>query len=83
MSSNTTAGTRESSLEIYAETGQTYSRYRQQLGPHDYGFKILYGPPHQNPPVLFVGDQPGGSVADEKENERFGWPNVCEYAIEP
>ncbi len=45
--------------QIYAETGQIYGQYKHQLGSHDYGFKILYGPPHRQPPVLFVGDQPG------------------------
>jgi hypothetical protein len=68
--------------QIYAETNDTYNRYRQQLGANDFGFKILYGPPRLNAPVLFIGDQPGGNVADEKPNERYGWPSRCEYATE-
>ena len=68
--------------QIYAQTNDTYNRYRQQLGASDFGFKILYGPPRLNAPVLFIGDQPGGKVADEKPNERSGWPSRCEYATE-
>lgn len=29
--------------------------------------------------MLFIGDQPGGSIADEKKDERYIWPTVCEY----
>lgn len=67
---------------IYAETNEIYNLYRQQLGSNDFGFKILYGPPRLNPPVLFIGDQPGGKNADEKPNERNGWPLHCEFTTE-
>ena len=68
--------------KVYEETNAVYSQSKQRLGVNDLGFKILYGPPHQNAPILFIGDQPGGAVKDEKEDERFSWPNVCEYATE-
>lgn len=67
---------------VYTETNEIYARLKPQLGTNNLGFKILYGPPYRQAPILFIGDQPGGSVADEKENERFGWPTICEYATE-
>jgi hypothetical protein len=67
---------------IYAETGEVYQRYRTELGESDFGFKVLYGPPRLNPEILFIGEQPGGRVADEKPNERFEWPKRSEYATE-
>jgi hypothetical protein len=51
------------------------------------GYKILYGPPMQSPEVLFIGNQPGGQVADaiagELRGERSRWPDIFEYASEP
>jgi hypothetical protein len=63
---------------IYDETNNMYDRYRTKLGPHDLGVKILYGPPHERTPVLFIGSQPGGGVKNEKPRERFEWPARCE-----
>jgi len=68
--------------QIYAETNHIYSQYRQQLGTNDLGFKILYGPPHLNAPVLFIGDQPGGTAAEDFKSERYEWFPKCEYATE-
>lgn len=53
---------------------------------HNYGFKILYAPPVYQPPILFVGYQPGGGADDfERETARGSdksWPAACEYATE-
>jgi hypothetical protein len=49
-------------------------------------FKILYGPPFFNPPILFIGYQPGGGAEDCArellDGAHDGWPAVCEYATE-
>lgn len=68
--------------DMYTEANDIYLIHRAQLGQYDFGYKILYGPPHKKCPILFIGDQPGGKVADEKPNERYGWPSRCEYATE-
>lgn len=31
------------------------------------GYKFLYGPPYQNPPILFLSYQPGGGAGDFKK----------------
>lgn len=67
--------------KIYVETNDIYVYNRQHLGENDLGYKILYGPPHVNCPILFIGDQPGGKVANEK-TERTDWPDHCEYGTQ-
>jgi hypothetical protein len=68
--------------EVYAETTKFYDRYQNDLG--GFGFKILYGPPMPNAPILFMGYQPGGSVPDGITEKAAGahaaWPRGCEYA---
>jgi hypothetical protein len=68
--------------KIYNKTSEIYDEYKTRLAPYDFGYKVLYGPPISHTPVLFVGDQPGGNIRDEKPNERFSWPEKCEYATE-
>ena len=68
--------------EIYAKTNMVYDRYKAQLGSAALGFKILYGPPHAKPPILFIGDQPGGRINEDFKNERDSWFPQCEYASE-
>jgi hypothetical protein len=72
----------EVSQNIYRETQAFYAELAPDHG--NLGFQILYGPPVISPPILFIGYQPGGGLADfEMElanGVQDGWPNVCEYA---
>jgi hypothetical protein len=69
--------------EIYREA-QTF--FDQISYSRNYGFKILNGPPLFQPPILFIGYQPGGGSLDFKEEIARGsdkhWPPTCEYATE-
>jgi hypothetical protein len=71
---------------VYQDTSSEYERIKPDLGGYALGFKILYGPPLVNPPILFIGYQPGGRESDaaagEAIGERRGWPTRCEYAYE-
>ena len=71
---------------IYDETAAEYEKMKSQMGDSALGFKILYGPPIVNAPVLFLGYQPGGRLEDALSGEAIGerrtWPNRCEYAYE-
>ena len=49
------------------------------MGAANLGFKILYGPPVVEPPILFIGYQPGGEKESMIESEHQGWPEACEY----
>jgi hypothetical protein len=65
--------------------GKVQRRYLDLIPDHaKLGFQILYGPPHQKPPVLFIGYQPGGGSTDYEIERAKGsqenWPDVCEYA---
>lgn len=52
----------------------------------DQGFQILYGPPFIQPPILFVGYQPGKGLKKPEEERAYGsedrWPEVSEYVTE-
>ena len=69
--------------EIYLEAEPFFARLPRE---EYYGFKVLYGPPLYQPPILFVGYQPGGGADDfERETARGSdkrWPTECEYATE-
>jgi hypothetical protein len=69
--------------QIYVEA-QTF--FEQLPRPRNYSFKILYAPPLYQPPILFIGYQPGGGDDDfERETARGSdkhWPATCEYATE-
>jgi hypothetical protein len=69
--------------EIYREA-QTF--FSQISYSPNYGFKILVGPPLYQPPILFVGYQPGGGSDDAELEAARGsdkhWPPTCEYATE-
>jgi len=69
--------------QIYAEAQAFFGQIPR---PRNYGFKILYAPPFWQPPILFVGYQPGGGDDDyERETARGSdkhWPAMCEYATE-
>ena len=43
---------------------------------------VRHAPGDQADDFLLPRRQPGGNVADEKPNERYGWPSRCEYATE-
>lgn len=71
---------------IYKETRECYERLHLRPGGKDCGFKILNGPPHPYPPVLFIGYQPGGSTEDCQKYKMRGahktWPLRIEYQTE-
>jgi hypothetical protein len=66
---------------VYADTREFYRSIEPDLGTAAFGFKILYGPPLQRPPVLFIGYQPGGRTPEP--GERDGWPTRIDYACQP
>jgi hypothetical protein len=71
-------------LQIYEETKKFYSENVQPV--MDVGFQILYGPPHFQAPVLFLGYQPGRgkkSVLEERDHgSEDRWPPQSEYVTE-
>lgn len=73
--------------KVYEETRVFYAEKAPQLGDAAYGFRVLYGPPLTNAPILFIGFQPGGSTQSAeqglKDGEHEGWPMRCEYAVAP
>lgn len=72
---------------VYAETARFYTRLAPALGAAARGYEILYGPPLDEPPILFIGFQPGGrhiSHHRDRGADRGGsWPDHCEYASAP
>jgi hypothetical protein len=58
--------------QVYNEAAAFFAK----LAPR-YGYKILYGPPHQGAPILFIGYQPGGSAPEAGDQS---WPSMCSYA---
>lgn len=71
--------------DIYRETQAFYAEKVLELGSRAYGFRILYGPPIFNAPILFLGYQPGGNIKDAEigvaSGEQTGWPPCCDYAV--
>jgi len=67
--------------EIYAETREIYEEKSPAMKDAALGFRILYGPPLINPPVLFLGYQPGGHNLEGGEQHET-WPAACEYAVQ-
>jgi hypothetical protein len=65
---------------IYVETRRFYNEILPRMGHADCGFKILYGPPTAEPPIMFIGYQPGGDKSHDFEGDHHQWPAVCEYA---
>jgi hypothetical protein len=56
--------------DIYSKTYQLWEATRSQLAQcNDHGFKILYGPPRFQIPVLVIGVQPGGDASNVKDAE--------------
>jgi hypothetical protein len=66
---------------VYEETRTFYAEKAPSLGDAAYGFRILYGPPTTNAPILFLGYQPGGTT--QNTDEHYGWPPRSEYAFAP
>lgn len=64
--------------DAYAETRRLYAERVPPLGEADRGFRILYGPPVAEPPVMFVGFQPGGHETEPDQHD--GPPAACDYA---
>jgi len=74
----------ETCRRIYAETREFYKTISR--GIEDVGFQILYGAPHVETPILFLGYQPGRGCKSPKDEREYGsedrWPSECEYATE-
>lgn len=70
---------------LYAEIAAFYREISPQMGENALGYKILYGPPKPDTPILFMGFQPGGKSMDAIEGqiagERVSWPDKTEYAV--
>lgn len=67
---------------ISAEMHDFYMRNRVALGNR--GYRVMYGPPVMNPPILFIGFQPGGAGPgddDLSDGRSPLWPAKCDYAI--
>jgi hypothetical protein len=67
--------------KVYKKTLAIYKSSRFENGRHDYGFKILNGPPRFKPPILFISYQPGGGKNAKVpfiRNHR-SWPSTLEY----
>ena len=69
---------------IYSDTRLFYYAEAPKLGAEARGFKILYGPPVERPPVFFIGYQPGGKAPGpgEQEQEQKRWPPTIQYVTE-
>jgi hypothetical protein len=68
--------------DVHAQTQAFHARVASRLGHRDHGFRVLYGPPFPEAPVLFLGFQPGGGKEDMSSDHHAGWPERCEYAHE-
>ena len=70
---------------IYAETARFYNRLSDEMGERAFGYRILYGPPKIEAPILTLAFQPGGGKKDADEGliagERASWPTYNEYAV--
>jgi hypothetical protein len=70
--------------DIYAETRAFYAAIAPRMGSAACGFKILYSPPFERPPLMLIGYQPGGDkdddAHDQDERVRWIWPSSCYYA---
>jgi hypothetical protein len=67
---------------VSAEMHAFYAKNREALGNR--GYRVMYGPPVMNPPILFIGYQPGGAGPgdDDLSDERTPlWPAECDYAV--
>ena len=62
--------------QVYAEATDFFGRL---ASPPACGFKVLYGPPLYQPPIFFIGYQPGGNAPEEYSDR---WPPACQYATE-
>ena len=72
-------------MRIYRDAAQLYERAVPSLGEAALGYEVLYGPPVCNPPVLFVGYQPGGRTPEPLPGpagsvEQPPWPATIDYA---
>ena len=70
---------------IYDETRCFYDEKVSALraADADHGFRILYGPPTVNAPILFLAYQPGGDRSHHRPEEHKCWPQECDYATQP
>ena len=72
-------------IEIYREAAALYESVQDSLSENALGYEVLYGPPLLNPPVLFVGYQPGGGKPEplpilSPSGDPPPWPAIFEYA---
>lgn len=64
---------------VYEETQRYYGAKAPYMADAALGFRILYGPPIVDAPILFIGFQPGGSSIEDDSHHRT-WPAECHYA---
>jgi hypothetical protein len=55
--------------KLYEKTADFYAKIQPDLATRgrDFKYRILYGPPFPNPPILWIGYQPGGRKPDTGE----------------
>jgi hypothetical protein len=65
------------------ETHLYYQAHHDEF--RDRGYRVMYGPPLERAPILFIGYQPGGDqrTDDHRGREQSGaWPALSDYATE-
>lgn len=71
--------------DVYQETRAFYDHVASRMREAGLGFRILYGPPIERAPILFIGYQPGGRAIDASQGfnsgEHTSWPPHCDYAV--
>ena len=75
---------RELCLSVYRET-KAFHPMAEICGRYRLGFEILMGPPYQNPPIAFIGYQPGDWKLSAEEARQAGYEDSwvadkCQYA---
>lgn len=67
--------------DLYDEAAAFFAERRQAFGDQYLAYRLLYGPPLEQAPVMFVGFQPGGGGEAKDYDEPTTWPAVCDYAV--
>jgi hypothetical protein len=66
--------------QIYHEANAFFGRPELKEAAAKRGWAILYGPLIEQPPILFIGLQPGGKTGDKPwSGEGDPWPKTNQY----